>query len=122
MLVRLRAYPKMRALLDKLPPKMLELTQGAPPTPVDLQADVLETRLVDVTGRIERAKFTGKADKPNVVAMYKEYVERTLIALQHTLAASAAASHAGPRGEPLIGFLHPLARLRTACQAERVSV
>jgi len=42
-----------------------------------------------VTARIERATFTGKGDKPVVIAMYKKYVGSIATVLQKTLALAA---------------------------------
>ena len=90
LIVRLKVYPKMCAALEVLPPKVLALSSSEPSKPIDLLDEAaLETRVDDVTARIERATFTGKADKPMVIAMYKDYVGSIATVLQKTLALAA---------------------------------
>ena len=84
-LIRLSAYPKMKAALEELPPKMLALSSTAPIKVVELDESKLAKRVEEVTERIERATFTGKGDKPMVVNLYKDYVERIATSLQQTL-------------------------------------
>ena len=93
LLVRLRAYPKMWEALEALPHKVLALSSSEPSKPVELPAEEsLETRVDDVTARIQQATFTGKGDKETVIAMYKDYVARIATALQKTLALASAAA------------------------------
>ena len=100
LIVRLRAYPKMWAALEVLPPKVLALSSSEPSKPIELlDAAALETRVEDVTARIERATFTGKGDKPMVIAMYKDYVGSIATVLQKTLV--LAAVDETPREEAL---------------------
>ena len=68
LIARLETYPKMKAVLDTLPPKVLALSSSAPPKPVAVSAD--DTRVARVTGKIEKATFTGPSDKPRVVGIY----------------------------------------------------
>jgi hypothetical protein len=90
LIVRLSAYPKMRAALEVLPPKMLALSSSAPPTIIELRESRIETRVEEVTRLIERATFTGRGDKPMVVGLYEEYVGRIATSLQGTLALKEA--------------------------------
>jgi Ran GTPase-activating protein (RanGAP) involved in mRNA processing and transport len=85
LIVRLSAIPRVKAELDKLPPKMLQLRSGCPLETVDLSAGRLETRVAEVVARIEGATFTGKGDKAMVVGLYKKYVDRIAGALQRVL-------------------------------------
>ena len=84
----------MQAALASLPPKLLALSSTAPIEAVTLQASELATRVDEVTGRIERATFTGKGDKGTVVGLYKDYVKRIVNVLQTTLGAGQAREEA----------------------------
>ena len=86
---RLSAYPKMKAVLDTLPPKMLSLASGEPPVPVELEVGGLASRVEENVSRIQKATFTGKGDKETVPSLYREYVEKLTVALQATLAFAA---------------------------------
>ena len=80
---RLESYPKMKAVLDKLPPKVLALSSKAPPTPVVVkETDGHVARLI---AKIEKATFTGPGDKSMVIGIYKEFVERITRVLTSTL-------------------------------------
>ena len=59
------------------------------------KASRLETRVQEVTQRIQRAAFTGKGDKPNVIRLYRDYVGRIATALQKTLTGSGLAGSEG---------------------------
>jgi hypothetical protein len=83
--MRLKAYPKMQEALDTLPPKLLLLSSDEPTKKVDLKEESLEGRVERVVSRIERAHFIGKADKPVVIATYKDYVSRMASSLQEAL-------------------------------------
>jgi hypothetical protein len=85
LLARLDTYPKMRAVLDALPPKMLSLEKGRSSMRIDFEAGSLGTRVEEVTRRIQGATFTGKGDKPVVIGIYKDYVTRLADMLQKTL-------------------------------------
>ena len=87
--MRLSAYPKMQKALEVLPPKMLALSSTEPIRVVELPTSDLETRVEEVTQRIQRATFTGRGDKPMVVQLYKDYVARIATSLQRTLGAAA---------------------------------
>ena len=58
LLVRLQAYPRLRATLEPLPPKLLELSRARPPRPIDLAEEALEGREGRVVERIRQATFT----------------------------------------------------------------
>ena len=60
LLVRLSVYPRMKAVLDKLPPKMLSLGSGRAPEPVELSHSDVWQRVQQVTKTIDQATFTGK--------------------------------------------------------------
>ena len=83
---RLNVYPKMKAALDLLPPKVLALASDKEPVAVELQAVDLDKRVAQVIDGIERAAFTGNGDKPMVIDMYKTYVGGIADTLQKTLA------------------------------------
>eukprot|EP00900_Chrysochromulina_parva_P003387 jgi/Chrpa1/13049/Chrysochromulina_OHIO_Genome00024578-RA len=85
LILRLSVVPRVKAELDKLPPKMLQLRSGCPLETVDLSAGRLETRVDEVVARIEGATFTGKGDKAMVVGLYKKYVDRIAGALLRVL-------------------------------------
>ena len=87
-IMRLRANPRLHAALETLPPKLLALCADAPPAAITL-AEELEGRVGRVEARIERATFTGAGDKLRVPALYKEYVETVVRALQPLLAIGA---------------------------------
>ena len=89
LIARLETYPKMKAVLDALPPKVLALSSSAPPKPVAVSAD--DARVARVTGKIEKATFTGPSDKPLVVGIYREFVERITRVLTSTLKLAAGA-------------------------------
>ena len=90
LIVRLTANPRLHGRLEALPPKMLCLSSDAPTTEVEMHGGALLTRVEEVTQLIESATFTGKGDKPKVVALYKEYVTRIATTLQATLTVSTA--------------------------------
>ena len=52
LLSRLAAYPKMRNVLDELPPKMIRLSSNKPAVSVDFSVDALGARVGDVLERI----------------------------------------------------------------------
>ena len=77
----------MFEFLEVLPDKVLALSSSEPSRPVELPVEVqLETRVQDVTARIEQAKFTGKGDKAKVINLYKKYVSDIATVLQKTFA------------------------------------
>ena len=84
LLARLTAYPKMRAALEALPPKLLSLASDRPPMVVELQASQLGSRVEETVQRIQRATFTGAGDKEAVPSFYRDYAERIAGALQRT--------------------------------------
>jgi len=106
----------MQAALASLPPKLLALSSTAPIEAVTLQASELATRVDEVTGRIERATFTGKGDKGTVVGLYKDYVKRIVDVLQTTLGAGGQAREEAPL--PLM----PTSRAHEAMLAWHVDV
>ena len=48
LIIRLSAFPAMRAALDALPPKLYALSSTQPAEPVDLTSQALETRVEQV--------------------------------------------------------------------------
>lgn len=86
----------MKAVLDALPPKMLSLDTGERVD--DVTDESLDSRVENVSQRIQRATFTGKGDKPVVIGIYKDYVARLADMLQKTLALASveAAPIEGP--------------------------
>eukprot|EP00966_Prymnesium_polylepis_P190358 4410989-Prymnesium_polylepis.1 len=74
---RIRAFPKMCAILDTLPPKVLLLRSGIKAQPVELDATPLDERVQVVLKKIQNATFTSKKDNHKVLDMYKQYVTRT---------------------------------------------
>jgi Ran GTPase-activating protein (RanGAP) involved in mRNA processing and transport len=99
LILRLSVVPRLKAELDKLPPKMLQLRSGCPLETVDLSAGRLETRVADVVARIEGATFTGKGDKAMVINLYKTFVDRIAVALQRLLP-KMLASHGATAAPP----------------------
>jgi len=85
LILRLSVVPRLKAELDKLPPKMLQVRSGRSLEPVDLSAGRLETRVAEVVARIEGATFTGKGDKAMVINLYKTFVDRIAGALARLL-------------------------------------
>jgi Ran GTPase-activating protein (RanGAP) involved in mRNA processing and transport len=85
LILRLSVVPRLKAELDKLPPKMLQVRSGHSLEPVDLSAGRLETRVAEVVARIEGATFTGKGDKAMVINLYKKFVDRIAGALARLL-------------------------------------
>ena len=83
LITRLESYPKMKAVLDALPPKVLALSSKASPEPVMVKA--ADGHVARLTAKIEKATFTGPSDKPMVVGIYKEFVERITSVLMSTL-------------------------------------
>ena len=90
LLVRLSVYPRMKAELDKLPPKLISMASGRAPKPVELSHSDVWQRVQQVVETIEKATFTGKGDKEVVPALYKRYVERVATVLASTLALQTA--------------------------------
>ena len=92
LLSRLTAVPKMRTVLQQLPPKMILISSDKPDVVIDqkVEHDSLETRVDDVVHRIMNSTFTGKGDMVKVPRMYKDYVTRIAEMLQKTLAFAAA--------------------------------
>ena len=91
---RLSVNPNLRDALASLPPKMLALRSDADPAPIKAEAGALEGRVERVVAAIESDTFTGKGDKPKVVQLYKDYVERIASALQPLLARQRQSVHA----------------------------
>ena len=84
LLCRLRALPKLQAILDTLPPKLFVQDEGSL-EPRELNDDV---SVASFTVRLQAAKFTGKGDEVVVVNLFKsEYVERYAMRLQGILGA-----------------------------------
>lgn len=103
LIVRLRAYPKMLEFLKVLPDKVLALSSSEPSRPVELPVEVqLETRVQDVTARIQQAKFTGKGDKDTVINLYKKYVSDIATALQKTFALASMKEQSHEKALPPI--------------------
>jgi hypothetical protein len=100
LLIRLRAYPKMRDALAKLRPKMLKLRSGQQAVPVDLVTEELEGRVERVIARIQSATFTGKGDKEKVPALYKTYVARIAMTLQSIIGLAGGAAAGGREALP----------------------
>ena len=99
LILRLSVVPRLKAELDKLPPKMLQVRSGHSLEPVDLSAGRLETRVADVIARIEGATFTAGADKARVIGLYKKYVDQITVALQRLLP-KMLASHGATAAPP----------------------
>jgi len=99
LILRLSVVPRLKAELDKLPPKMLQVRSGHSLEPVDLSASRLEMRVADVIARIEGATFTAGADKAIVINLYKKFVERIAVALQRLLP-KMRASHVATAAPP----------------------
>ena len=88
LLARLNAYPRMKAALDSLPPKLLSLASGTSPKDAGLmeqESVELRDRVKVVTTRIKKATFTGKGDMDKVPCLYTDYVKRIAGVLQATL-------------------------------------
>ena len=101
LLARLRSYPKLRTVLDTLPPKMLSLASDRPATPVVSEETSLAIREETVIERIRRATFTGAGDKETVPDLYRAYVASIVGALQNTLGDIAAAQEGPAETEAL---------------------
>ena len=111
---RLAAYPKLRAELEKLPPKLLLIRGDAPTEEATgfAGAEDLSSRVDKIVSAIEVATFTGAGDKIKVVGMYKDYVARIAGVLQNTLTLAAVESPAAqlpgmpnvvvPKPQPLL--------------------
>ena len=102
--LRLLNYPKMKAAMDKLPPKLLALSSQRLPVPHVYSPEGQHEQLA--RARILSATFTNPNDKDRVPALYDEYVSRIATTLMGTLAlqqdASVAEGNAG-----YIPLLHP---------------
>ena len=85
LLARLNAYPRMKTVLNALPPKLLSLASGTPPSGLEHESAELRDRVEDVTTRIKKATFTGKGDIDTVPCLYTDYVKRIASVLQATL-------------------------------------
>ena len=92
LLARLTTYPRMKAALDKLPPKMISIGSNKFPEVVDLDSKLqVQVHMQASLARIQRAAFTGSGDKDKVPALYVDYVEKIVGALQSTLAMATTA-------------------------------
>ena len=100
LLARMRTVPRVRAVLDALPSKVLVLHSGKATEPGVAPAGQLETRVADVVSSIERATFTGKGDKETVPALYREYVGRIVGVVQSVLALQYVDRSVAPVGPP----------------------
>ena len=78
----------MRDALAVLPPKVLALSSEHAATPVEITPSDGE-HVRHAAARIEAATFIGKADKPVVIKLYKDYAMRIARVLQSTLAIAA---------------------------------
>ena len=70
LLVRLSVFPNMRAVMQKLPPKLLSLASGRDAEIVHLELDSakLHEQMENVVASIQRATFTGQGDVDEVRA------------------------------------------------------
>ena len=102
-LARMSALPKVKAVLDALPPKKLELCTGKPPAVVEVKEGRLElaTRFERVVDRIRRAKFTGKADEETVPDLFRDYVQRITHALQQAMVVQRLGAASVALDEPI---------------------
>ena len=96
LIARLAKYPKMEAILNSLPPKMLLLSADRPAEPVAWEVHANSRHDEHAIRCIEDATFTGKGDKDKVVQRYKDYVNRTVTALAKTLALASVDEVAAP--------------------------
>ena len=115
LLVRLSVYPRMKAVLDKLPPKMLSLASGRAPEPVEVSHSDVWHRVEQVIENIQQATFTGKGDKEVVPELYRSYVQRVATLLVSTLALQTTLESGAevPRGSsPKPGDRNPARRTR----------
>ena len=86
LLARLGAVPRVRAVLDALPSKVLVLQSGLPTQRGDAPAGELADRVDQVIARIAKATFTGNSDSETVPALYRDYVARIVGVVQSVLA------------------------------------
>ena len=63
LLSRLTAYPKLRAVFETLPPKLIRISSDAPAEGVSSAVDALDTRVDDVVARIMSSSFTSGSDR-----------------------------------------------------------
>ena len=89
LLARLGAVPRVRAVLDALPSKVLVLHSGLPTQTGDAPAGELADRVDQVIARIAEATFTGNSDSETVPALYRDYVARIVGVVQSVLALAA---------------------------------
>eukprot|EP00966_Prymnesium_polylepis_P081296 1883437-Prymnesium_polylepis.2 len=68
----------MQACLKKLPPNVLALMSNRPTKKVVLESVAPDTRMKQITRRLQKAKFSGKADTEKVPLLYRNYVEQIL--------------------------------------------
>ena len=66
LIVQLMDYPKMRAVMEKLPPKLLTLSSDHAPVPKELLRSQSGSHVIEATKRIAEATFTGKGDEEQV--------------------------------------------------------
>ena len=87
--VRLSSYPKMKTLLDAMGrPKAFTLSRNSSPMPMesDHDAGTDGQHVKSVEMRLEAATFTGRGDKPVVLSIYRDFVQRITNMLTQTLA------------------------------------
>ena len=97
LLARLETFPKLRAALASLPPKMLRLRSGQPPAPFEPGAGDLAARASTVQTQLRLAAFGSEADAAVVPRLYGEYLARLSVELHEKLSLPAGEMHAqGP--------------------------
>ena len=79
-LTRAVYYPKLRAVLEELPPKLVEIDGEAPVVAANdgtaAGDEGAGPRIARVRGSIEAATFTGKGDKEVVLRLLRDYMAR----------------------------------------------
>ena len=72
---RLSAFPRMKATLDLLPPKVIVLSSEHDPKPLQLEERTGNggRHVEEALQKIEDATFTGKGDKPMVKDLFRRY-------------------------------------------------
>ena len=105
----------MTTALSSLPPKLIRLTEGAPPQEIKPEERDLADRVPMVKSRLAKATFTSQGDAKLVPELYEDYVKSIVGVLQTTLALAGA--EAPPLSLPTLPSVNPPNHGRLMCEA-----
>lgn len=86
---RLSVYPKIHAMFDSLPPKLVALSTGHPPQAFAFEADNM-LDVAQIYERLRASTFTSMGNRESVLNEYKSFMGKIAGMLQSTLVITAA--------------------------------